>query len=110
MKRFTAFLVPFAAAATLGAAASAQDADRHQQVVTYKADELATESGRDALRARLADAAQDVCQIQDISRITAMRLTRECVTDAVTKAEAELERRIAASEEAGRIRLAGAPR
>ncbi len=110
MKRFNTLILPIAAAAALGASVSAVAQDAPQTAVDYKISELATQTGRDAVRERLQDAARDVCQVPHRASLQMRQLQRACIEQALASAEAELEQRVAAAEREGRIQLADSRR
>jgi len=106
MKRFTALILPVAAAAGLGASASALADETPQAVVEYQITDLTSEAGRKAVRARLQDAASQVCRINGRPSLDNLRARAACIDEALQHAEGELETRIAAVER--RMRFADA--
>lgn len=108
MKRITALAAPALLALTLGAgSALALDPDPVERTVNFDRHELTTEAGRQAVRARLAEAAADVCRVSPRDGIEMQRLSSQCETEALAEAERALEQRIAQMNE-GTIRLAEA--
>jgi UrcA family protein len=88
----TASLISLAA---IGAA-SAQETRTTE--VPYSAEALASEHGRQALMQDIRRAARDVCDIAGAFDAEVRRAERECAADAVARATAQLETRIAALE------------
>ncbi|MGJ3230962.1 MAG: UrcA family protein [Oceanicaulis sp.] len=108
MQRFNGLLPALAAAAMLGAAGSAVADEPVSMSVDYDVKELTTETGREAVRARIARAADDVCRIHGVSRAAEHSMRQQCKATAIADAEAALELRIAQLERERRIRTAEA--
>lgn len=97
----TALIALSALAAAFGAA-HADDAPP-TVAIELEPGALSTPEGRDWVRARIARAADDVCRVPRGRELDLRAEQRACIRDAIAEAEAQLERTLAARQEARRL-------
>jgi UrcA family protein len=82
---------------SLAALAGAAHADNPPRaVVEFQSEQLLTAQGRNALRARIASSAEDVCIVPRGQEFELRRERRDCIENAIEQAERQLEQKIAA--------------
>ncbi len=88
-----------ACAAAAAAATAAHAENPPQSVVEFQSEQLLTAQGRAALRAQIAETAEDVCITPRGQEFELRRERRACIETAIEQAERQLELKIAAAAE-----------
>lgn len=91
--------LPLCAVALLAAVATSApvlaETEIRSEAVTFSNAELTSQSGRDALLARIEKAAWAVCEEDGVRGVDVRRLQRQCADEAEAQARLQIETRIA---------------
>lgn len=90
-------LIAFTALAALSGAAQA-DQTPPTAAVEFAPAALSSAEGRDAIRARIAEAADEVCEVPRGQALELRDERKACIAAAIEQGEAQIQRKIAALE------------
>lgn len=102
-------ILTFVAVVSLASVATSAPvlAETRTQSVPVSESALASQSGREAVYARIEEAARAVCKVHGARDLEALRMQRDCTDQAVSDARSQLETRLAGNARPVRMASAG---